>query len=84
MLFEALASRELRVEQLVVRSPEGVTTSATPGDSGDGSSEHLSEHPEGSSKRDGSEPQSRQAASPPEPQPDDHQRASGGAVDLRV
>jgi hypothetical protein len=84
LLLEALASRELRVEQLVVRSPDGVTTSTTPGGSGDGSSEHLSEHPEGSSERDGSGPQSRQAAPPLEPQSDDHHAASGGAVDLRV
>jgi hypothetical protein len=84
LLFEALASRELRVEQMVVRSPDGVTTNATPGDSGDGSSEHLSEHPEGSSERDGSGPQSRPAAAPPEPQSDDHHAASGNAVDLRV
>jgi hypothetical protein len=82
LLVEALASRELRVEQLVVRSPEGVTTTTTPGDSGDGSSDHLSGESESSSQRDESQPQ--RAASEPEPPPDDPQPAFGSAVDLRI
>ncbi len=84
LLVEALASRELRVEQLVVRSPEGVTTTATPGDSGDESSEHLSGESEGSSERDESRTQAQRAGSEPEPPPEDARPAFGSAVDLRI
>jgi hypothetical protein len=84
LLIEALASRDLRVENLVVRSPDGVTTTATPGGSGDGSSEHLSGQSEGSSERGESQPQPRPSASQSEPKPDDHPVTPSGVVDLRI
>jgi hypothetical protein len=84
LLFEALASRELRVEQLVVRSPEGVTTTADPGDAEDGLSEQLRDQSEGSSERDEPRPRGRETEAPAEPLPDDSRPASGSAVDLRI
>jgi len=84
LLIKALASHDLRIEHLVVRSPEGVISTATPGGSGDRSGEHPSGHSEGFPERGESGPQPRFPASRPEPQPDHHPIASKGAVDLRI